>query len=728
MLTPIDTLWLIFCTCLLFLQQAGFLCLESGLTRKKNNINVAVKNFCDIGVAFVTFFAVTQLFDLDFVVFPSENLVGSSAVVDLQKEQMHGYAILTYQALLCCTTVSIISGAVAERVPFIGYLCIALLVAGVIYPTSANAIWGADSWLKSMGFYDFSGATAVHSVGGWVALAAVFVIGSRIGRFDTSCDISTRKTNTIQPSSLSSASLGAVLLCIGWLGFSSGHTGMFHDRIPLVILNTILAGSASLIFSIISPLSRGAVVEVPVAINGCLTGLVAITGCAYLTTPLEAIAVGASGGVLACFIHMWFEKLRIDDAVGSIEVHLAGGIWGTLITALFMDGPLLSNLAVQLIGVLMIGAWTFCLAFASLYLIKHFVTLRVSEADEALGLNISEHNARSDLVDLVDHIREHANTGDVSQRLSIEPFGEMAMVGLEYNNLLDKIEKKERDVKGSHEIVEAYSKHLAKTLTEIKQKNCELEKATKEAKNANSAKGVFLKNMTHEIRTPLNSIIGYSQRGIRKNYHDVATSSFEIINNAGKHLLEIINNIIDISSIESDEIGLFYKEMELEGCLESIYSVASAQVIEKGLTIHYSKPDALPLTVFGDQIRIKQVFLNLLNNAIKFTREGRIDIEMSFLPDGDHSGTLSFSISDTGIGIAEENLELIFASFKQVDELSTRHYGGNGLGLCIVKSLVEKMNGEIAVTSNLDKGSCFSGKLYFPPPEQCMPRFSSSKN
>ena len=394
----LDTFWLLICAILVFLMQAGFMCLETGLSRSKNSINVALKNVADFGISVVVFWAfgfalmygtsVLGLFGTKFFFFTTK---------------VAGYqTYFVFQAMFVATAATIISGAVAERLKFFSYIIITLLVSGFFYPIVGHWSWAFNfdnptekfGWLGQLGYLDFAGASVVHSVGGWIALSVLLVVGNRTGRFRKD-----DKKRSFQGSNTPMAALGALILWFGWFGFNGGANGAMDLKIPLILINTFLSASFGLIFSSIMGIIVLKKPEPLFMITGPLAGLVSITAsCAYVD-PAHAIIIGSIGGIISGSTIVLLEKIKIDDVVSAIPVHLACGIWGTIAVALFgnfevmgVEKTRLEQIYIQLIGISSIGAFCFLGSYLILKTINSFFPLRVSKIHEELGLNISEHN------------------------------------------------------------------------------------------------------------------------------------------------------------------------------------------------------------------------------------------------------------------------------------------------------------------------------------------------
>lgn len=398
----LDVFWIIVCAVLVFFMQGGFLCLESGLTRRKNSINVAIKNLADFCLTTVVFWLVG--FGLMFGVTKSGWVGWSGFLMDFSEHEDFFGAFFIFQIMFCGTAVTIMSGAVAERMRFTSYLFVAFLVSAMIYPVFGHWAWaGLDvgevhGWLNGMGFVDFAGSTVVHSVGGWMALSVLLIIGPRLGRFAED-----GKPQHLPPANLTIATFGAVLLFIGWLGFNGGSTLAFNGQVVGILINTIVAGSVGAISAGLLGFAVQNRVNVTQFVNGCLGGLVAITACCHCVSTPAAVLIGLVGGMVAIGVEQLLEYWRIDDVVGAIPVHLGAGIWGTLAVGLYGDLEILGTglsrveqIGVQLLGVVACGVWTFGLSFCVLKLVNRVIPLRVSREHEELGLNLAEHGEVED--------------------------------------------------------------------------------------------------------------------------------------------------------------------------------------------------------------------------------------------------------------------------------------------------------------------------------------------
>jgi len=444
---PLDILWVLLCAGLVFVMQAGFLCLESGLTRNKNSINVAAKNVSDFVVAALLFWLLG--FGLMFGQ-SAGGWVGTSFFGTFDQIP-HDPKLLTFalfQLMFCATSATIVSGAVAERMRFGAYLALSAAVSLVIYPIFGHWAWGGawgaggHGWLAQLGFVDFAGSTVVHSVGGWISLVAVWVIGAREGRFPAD-----KEPAVIPAGNLPMSMLGTMLLCFGWLGFNGGSTLALDGRVPGVLINTILAASAGGVAGIALGRLWHGYYETLYVINGLLAGLVAITASAHAVTGLQAILIGVTGALLMAVANEKLLQWRIDDAVGAIPTHLVAGVWGTLAVGLFGDLELLgtgnsrlAQIGVQFLGVTVCGLWCLSMTWLFLRLLVPGRGLRVTPEEERAGLNVAEHGARTELIELLDAMESQRCSGDMSQRVPVEEFTEVGQVAKAYNRVIEALE------------------------------------------------------------------------------------------------------------------------------------------------------------------------------------------------------------------------------------------------------------------------------------------------
>lgn len=688
----IDTVWVLFCACLVFLMQAGFTCLETGLTRSKNSINVAIKNLANF--AFSLLFYLLMGFAFMFGS-SSGGWIGTTDFMFGTEDNIatERYAFFIFQVMFAAAATTILSGAVAERMRFKSYLFVILIISGFIYPIFGHWVWNEGGFLSTMGFVDFAGTSAVHSVGGWVALAALLIIGPRVGRFPEG-----EPPRTITGSNMPIAVLGVLLLWMGWFGFNGGSTLALNDDVPRIILNTFIAGSSGAAFTLFVGWHIRKTPDVTLLINGALGGLVSITASCNAVGTVDAIAIGAIGGIIAMACEHLLERLRIDDAVGAVPVHLAAGIWGTLAVAIFGKPEILATglgygeqIFVQVQGILICMVWSFSVGYFLLYILNRICPLRVSFEDEREGLNVSEHGATTELHSLLEVMKNQAITGDHSVRAPVEPFTEAGRIAEHYNVAMDTVEEMTTELENK-----------------VEDRTEDLRKAVKKAEEANKAKSEFLANMSHELRTPMNGVLGMTELLLDTPRANEEKDILNTIHASGENLLKLLNDILDISKVEAGDLTIENVPFDIDVAVNEICRLYDSVASEKNLSLSYKKENDIPKCVIGDLGRFQQILRNLLSNALKFTENGSVTLSLRF-SDTEENKQLYFSVHDTGIGISEDKQLTIFDKFTQADTSTSRKYGGTGLGLAITKQLVELMGGTIDIKSTIGEGTIFYG-------------------
>ncbi|NQV77054.1 MAG: ammonium transporter [Lutibacter sp.] len=388
----LDLMWIIICGILVFFMQAGFTLVETGFTRSKNAGNIIMKNLMDLCIGSLGFWAI------GYTIMYGESIgsfIGKPTLFFDDAENMHN---LFFQTVFAATAATIVSGAIAERTKFSTYLIFSLIMTVVIYPISGHWVWQGSGWLTNLGFIDFAGSTVVHSVGGWAALVAAFLVGPRLGKYTNG------KSNAIQGHNLLIGALGIFILWLGWFGFNAGSqlaiSGDNANAVAGILITTNLAAAAAAIAAMFVSWGLYGKPDISMTLNGALAGLVAITAGCAVVSPMGAAIIGLIAGVVIVFsIEFIDKKLKVDDPVGAVSVHGVCGALGTLLVGVFAtDGGLLygggfHQLGVQAIGVLAIGAWAIATSFIVLYILKKTIGLRVSKEEEVDGLDIHEHKA-----------------------------------------------------------------------------------------------------------------------------------------------------------------------------------------------------------------------------------------------------------------------------------------------------------------------------------------------
>ena len=402
----INIVWVFLGAVMVMLMQAGFAILEAGLTRQKNCNNVLMKNIMDFAIGSIIFLVVG--FGLMF----GESLggiVGITGFIDptslnlSQFEALSPTVFIFFQTVFCATAATIVSGAMAERTKFSSYLIYTLVISLVIYPISGHWIWGGG-FLSIIGFIDYAGSTAVHSVGGWAALMGAVVLGPRMGKYNRD-----GSTNAIPGHNIMMATLGVFILWFCWFGFNPGSSLEAAGYIGHIAMTTNLSACAGALVAMFLTWKKYGKPDVSMTLNGILAGLVAITAGCHIVSLYGAIAIGAVGGILVVYgCEILDQKLHVDDPVGAVGVHCLNGVWGTLAVGLFAcntpasEGTLglffgggTALLITQLIGVIIVAVWVCSMSFIMFTLIKKTVGLRVTPQEELAGLDLGEHGSEA---------------------------------------------------------------------------------------------------------------------------------------------------------------------------------------------------------------------------------------------------------------------------------------------------------------------------------------------
>lgn len=394
----IDTLWVMIAAFMVFIMQAGFGMLEAGLIRTKNTCNVLMNNFLDFCMASVGFF----MFGYAIMFGSGNGFIGFKGWFMMNAESgghLPLYCEWFFHAVFCGAAATIVAGGVAERMKFQAYLIYSFIISATVYPIVGHWIWGGG-WLSNLGFADFAGSTVVHAVGGSAALMGTIILGPRIGKFNKD-----GSANAIAGHSMSLASLGTLILWFAWFGFNPGSTLSVGDgsQIAHVAVTTNLSAVAGALVGMFYAWKKFGKPDLTMTMNGALAGLVAITAPCAFVDPIEAMIIGAIGGVIVVEGTVFLDKVHVDDPVGAVPVHMMNGIWGTLAVGLFghkslglandglFNGGGLTQLRVQALGIFTSVIFVLTVMFAVYKLIDRVVGLRVSREEELKGLDITQH-------------------------------------------------------------------------------------------------------------------------------------------------------------------------------------------------------------------------------------------------------------------------------------------------------------------------------------------------
>ena len=391
----VNNTWMLVSAFLVFIMHLGFATLESGLTQAKNTVNILFKNVSIIAIGILTYTlcGFNLMYPGDFNGYFGFSGFGISApagVAGLIEYANGAYTYFTdfiFQAMFAATAATIVSGAVAERIKLSSFLIFSTIYVAFVYPIVGSWTWGAG-WLADKNFHDFAGSTLVHSVGGWAALIGAYTLGPRLGKYG--------KNGNIKPilgHNMPLAAIGVFLLWFGWYGFNGGSVlSADPGSVSLVFVTTTLAAAAGVIGAMVTSWYISKKPDLSMILNGSLAGLVGITAGADVISPMNSGIVGFIAGIIVVLSVIQLDKLKIDDPVGAISVHLVCGIWGTLAVGIFSSEY---NLGIQALGVLAYGIFCLISALAIFQAVKVFMGLRVSEEEEILGLDIGEHDMES---------------------------------------------------------------------------------------------------------------------------------------------------------------------------------------------------------------------------------------------------------------------------------------------------------------------------------------------
>ncbi|NLO48293.1 MAG: ammonium transporter [Clostridiales bacterium] len=404
----VDTLWVLLAAILVFFMNLGFAAVESGMARSKNTVNILSKNFIVFAVSSLGFLLLGWglMFGGDNPIIGTQNLfILNNSNLDFYKDTLTSdvpfWGKFFFQLVFCGTAATIVSGAVAERIKYISFILFSFVLTLVVYPIVGHWVWGGG-WLSNMGFLDFAGDTVVHSVGGWAALSGAIILGPRYGKYGKD-----GKPKAIPGHSMALAVIGLFVLWLGWFGFNPGSTISFQNPgdVAHILVTTNTAAIAAVLTATAASWIFIGKPDLGMTINGCLAGLVGITGSCAFVSVTSSLIIGAVAGVLVVFAVLLFDRKKIDDPVGATSVHLVCGIFGTLCVGLFAEesvtslshvnglffGGGLRLLGVEAIGIIAVGGFVFAASALVWAILRKTIGIRVSLEEEIAGLDTGEH-------------------------------------------------------------------------------------------------------------------------------------------------------------------------------------------------------------------------------------------------------------------------------------------------------------------------------------------------
>ncbi|MEQ8846305.1 ammonium transporter [Botrimarina sp.] len=735
----VDQSWVLMAAGLVLLMQAGFLCLESGLSRAKNGIHVAMKNLADfcLSVTLYWLFGYALMFGAS-----SAGWFGADHFALGAGASAWTLTFFLFQATFCGTATTIVSGAVAERMRFSSYLLVATLVSGVIYPLFGHWAWGGvvpgsgAGWLASLGFIDFAGSTVVHSIGGWVALAAVLVIGPRTGRFGDDAA-------PMNGHNLPLAMLGALILWFGWFGFNGGSTLSVGGAVPLILVNTCLSAAAGGVFGIACSWAFLKRVNAMDAINGVIAGLVGITACCHLLSPAAAVLVGATSSALCYGGIRLLERLRLDDTIGAVSAHGAAGAWGTLCVALLAPAgswgtghDRWTQLAVQAAGVGVAFVWAFGSALVVLYLVNRVLPLRVSAEAERQGLNVAEHGASTEVLDLLTAMQRQEISGDFSRSVDVEPHTEVGQIAAGYNRVLEKFNNETELLKHAKSETETLSAKLvdaahragkAEIATDV------LHNVGNVLNSVNVSAGLVMERLDskHAQRIAQTADLiaahvaepgpffaeGGRGAAVPGFLRQLAEGLESDLTEATRELRDVIDRLDHIKAIvatQQDHAGMsgMKEPVDLPTLIEQAETLNSSSFDRHGVRVVRDYEPGLP-EVLVEKQKLLQIVVNLLRNSKEALVAGRTEgrrMTITLRRHGDDD--VLIRVADNGVGIARENLAKIFNH-----GFTTKH-DGHGFGLHSCANAATEMGGSLSGESDgPGRGATFSLILPLQPQE-----------
>lgn len=715
-----SVIWVMVCSVLIALMQAGFLCLETGLCRSKNSINIAIKNFSDLAISVVTF----SLFGASLMYGPTVGGIFGFGEMDGASGSLPIPVFLTFQLLFCATAATIMSGASVERMRFCAYLAAATIMIVLIYPVFGHWVWAEEGWLNRLGARDFAGATVVHSIGGWAALALAIALGPRLGRFSA--------TFGQRAQSLPLAALGCLLLWVGWLGFNGGSTLELNATVPSVLQNTLLGGAAAVVIVLAFLLSVPGRSADPVQIlNGGIAGLVAVTASADVVSTWVAVLIGGTAGLCCLGASRLLERLEIDDGIGVTAAHLAPGILGSLAVPFVATPEMISAaggfaglLAAQATMVVAAGIWAFAVMFGSIKLIGVFWPIRVSKEDELRGLDQVEHGMVSELAMARRELKAQLHRTLVQDGPELDPNSECGSVVQVVSEAVSQFH-----VKQDQWLARIAQLETANGL--LKTRTTDLESALVDAGGALRTSMNRFKNSAAAFQDQIEAVecredgrkkvLDYVAltasacarliSNMAEEAHsavtvDVSKGSLQRVTRISQLLASDLDDLVQLCILADDDDPLTMK-----ACAVNDTIVATLREVSKGRKkrtmdlITVDAGDDLPNLV-TNQGAFGEVFRGLLEEALTRCSSKKIRIGVSSDPEGLH-----LVVNDAGPALDEREIAILLDPIESMAN-GRMPRGRISCRLGLANLLARRLGAEFSVNSSVSGGLAYS--LDFP--------------
>ncbi|MDC5705259.1 ATP-binding protein [Vibrio europaeus] len=739
----ISLLWLLGCTCIALFMQAGFTLIETGSVRAKNSVNVAMKNLADFIVVTVA-----------YIVFGYHLSQGDSLLSfeTLAMDNEHLPKLL-FNVMFVTTAATIVSGCVAERMSYKGYIYTSFFIAVITYPIASYLTWNPYSWLNSSGFYDFAGGTTVHVVGGMIGLIGTMIVGPRKGRFDK------KSVREIPSYSHTLVTLGVFLMLFAWLGFNGGSLYTFDLRVPKILFNTLVCGAIAGCTTLFW-LHHYRHVPVFVVLNSVLGGLVIVTAGADIMGMIDLLVLGMFASACVILGDRMLIKAKIDDPVGAIPVHLFCGGVGTLYAGFKLgwieNQDVVNQLLMQVIGLVIVAGWAALNAATIFMLLRKMHLDRVTEREEEVGLNFSEHGVRMSWLETVNTIEQISQHGDYSRRVPIEFGTEAGDVAISFNNLMDRLESNidvlhqvakgnledldvtpssDRDIMsnslktmilGLRSLIDDVEGQLQKqasqgdphTLQALIERFKRTQDQLMEAEKMSALSGMVV-GVAHELNTPLGvsvtslSILNDRLFSIQKSFQDKTISQddltefLSVANQCMEMLITNINRSVElVSKLKSVDQKMTVEEpklIELSQLFRDVLTHTEELFDEHNISARLECDEKL--RVYVAPISLACVIEELLTNSAlhAFSGELHSQREVRLVASQDHQNTY-ISVEDNGNGISEQDQSKIFQPFFT----TLRARGGTGLGMHMVYNICsQKLAANIELESTLGVGTKF---------------------